>query len=271
MLTFALQNLQIYISQRHDGSFRRHRAIEEFLADQQLLKKNSQLIHIQLQNKDRVIVLDETHIFNDKKKKLIKADAVISNLAKADFQRGEKEAKQTLISMVLGDCFPLIFFDQKSKNIAMIHAGWEPLYLNILDQVWQRMMDLWQTSPQQIWAFLGPGIRAESYRTVHRPRQFQEPHWQKYIKYQNNTVKKSAIRLGEQATYWQIDLPSFIKDFVTTHHLPKSQFLDCQLDTYTLGDEFFSYRRSQELLAKGEQKAARLNNGRFFVTCQLSK
>lgn len=271
MLTFALQNIQIYISQRCDGSFRRHRAIKEFLANQQLLKKNSQLIYLQLQNKDRVIVLDRADIFNEKRKQLIKADAVMSNLSKADFQRGEQETKQTLISMVLGDCFPLIFFDQKSKNIAMIHAGWEPLYLNILDQVWSRMLNLWQTSPQQIWAFLGPGIRAESYRTVNKPRQFQEPHWQKYIKYQKKAVKKSITQSQEPTVHWQIDLPGFIKDFLKTHHLPKSQLLDCQLDTYALADDYFSYRRSQELLLKGDQKAARLNNGRFFVCCQLIK
>lgn len=273
MLTFSLKNLKIYISQRADGDFRQHQTIEHFFKNKQLITNHCQFLYLQLENNNQQVVIDEKQIAN-KKNQLLKGDAIISNFKKAAFQKNEREANQTLISMVLGDCFPLIFFDQKSQNIAMIHAGWEPLYLGILDQVWQTMLNLWQTTPQQIWAFLGPGIRAESYWVANQPRQSQTAHWQKYIKKQQKHVKKQPFnqqqnQLTTPVLGWQIDLPGFIKDFLDKQNFPKQQLIDCQLDTYILTDEFFSYHRSQELLAKGEDKAAQLANGRYFVTCQL--
>lgn len=269
MLTFSLQNLNIYISQRNDGNFRRHQAIEHFFLNKRLANPNDQFIYLHLENKNQLVIFNKEQLSKNKTSQLLTGDAIISH-----WQTGDKEANKTLISMVLGDCFPLIFFDQKSKNMAMIHAGWEPLYLDILDSVWQTMLNLWQTTPAQIWAFLGPGIRAESYWVDKEPRQSQDPHWQKYIKNRQNYMKTQHSSIKTQAKNnksWQIDLPAFIKkEFLERHNIPKQQLIDCQLDTYALSEEFFSYRRSQELLAKGEKKAAQAANGRFFVTCQLA-
>lgn len=257
MLIFSLKNLNIFISQRADGDFRQPQAVEQFLASQQLVGAEDQFVHLRLDNKDQVHVLDAEQLKSKQKSKqtslLLAGDAILS-----DWQKGDSQANKTLISMVLGDCFPLIFFDQKSKNMAMIHAGWEPLYLNILEQVWQQMLGLWQTKAEYLLVFLGPGIRAESYLVEKEPRQSQDPSWKKYIKQQQKTG------------LWQIDLPAFIKNqLFDIYKLPKQQLVDCQLDTYASPTDFFSYRRSQELLAVGDKKAAQSANGRFFVTCQL--
>lgn len=253
MLTFSLKNLNIFISQRADGDFRQTQAVEQFLAGRQLAGAEDQFVHLQLDNKDQVLVLDAKQLKSKQTSLLLTGDAILSH-----WQRGDSQANKTLISMVLGDCFPLIFFDQKSKNMAMIHAGWEPLYLNILDQVWQQMLELWQTKAEHLLVFLGPGIRAKSYVVEKEPRQSQDLSWQKYIKKQQTTG------------LWQIDLPAFIKNHLfEIYKLPKEQLIDCQLDTYASPTAFFSYRRSQELLALGNEKAAQLANGRFFVTCRL--
>ncbi|NLG06671.1 MAG: polyphenol oxidase family protein [Candidatus Pacebacteria bacterium] len=253
MLTFSLKNLNIFISQRADGDFRQTQTVEQFLASRQLVAAEDQFVHLQLDNKDQVLVLDAKQVKSKQTSLLLTGDAILSH-----WQRGDRQANKTLISMVLGDCFPLIFFDQKSKNMAMIHAGWEPLYLNILDQVWQQMLGLWQTKAEHLLVFLGPGIRAKSYLVEKEPRQSQDPSWKKYIKKQPDTG------------LWQIDLPAFIKNqLFETYKLPKQQLIDCQLDTYALPKEFFSYRRSQELLAVGNKKAAQSANGRFFVSCRL--
>jgi len=257
MLTFSLKNLNIFISQRADGDFRQTQAVEQFLASRQLAKADDQFVHLQLDNKDQVLVLDAKQLKSKQKSKqtslLLTGDAILS-----DWQKGDRQANKTLISMVLGDCFPLIFFDQKSQNMAMIHAGWEPLYLNILDEVWQQMLELWQTKAEHLLVFLGPGIRAKSYLVKKEPRQSQHPAWKEYIKKQ----KKTGL--------WQIDLPAFIKNHLfDIYKLPKEQLIDYQLDTYASPTKFFSYRRSQELLAAGNKKAAQSANGRFFVSCRL--
>lgn len=282
MLTFLLKDLVLYISERNDGDFRQTQHIREFLQAQPAIEEeNFHLLHLQLENKQQSIVLTNSELFSKQTTQIFVGDAILTN-----YKKGERETNQTLISMVVGDCFPLIFFDQKSKNIAMIHAGWEPLDLGILDRVWQQMTSLWGVKTKNIWAFLGPGIRAQSYCVASEPRQSQRPEWQQFIKkisfsqkakgQQQNLDKGQQpnrakdLHPNEEKEVWQIDLPGFIKDFLTRKGLPQEQLFDSQLDTYQLPDQFFSHRRSQEQLAKGEKPLAQANDGRFLVACQLS-
>jgi hypothetical protein len=159
MLIFSLKDLIVYISQRDDGNFRQTQQIREFLQTQPGIgEENFNLLHLQLENKDKCVIIDKKDLLAQKPWQVFIGDAIVTNCKK-----GERGANKTLISMVVGDCFPLIFFDQKSKNIAMIHAGWKPLYLGILDRVWQQMENLWKAKAKNIWVFLGPGIRAQSY------------------------------------------------------------------------------------------------------------
>jgi copper oxidase (laccase) domain-containing protein len=258
MLKFTLQDLAIFISERSEGSFRQARAIRQFLEKQSSLEQEDfNLLHLQLENKSRQVVIEEKDLSERKATQIFTGDAILTN-----FKGGEKRANKTLISMVVADCFPLIFFDQKSKNVVMVHTGWQPLYLGILDEVWQKMLKLWQAQPANIWAFLGPGIRAQSYCLASKPRQSQDLNWQKFIKEQERRQANLETR------QWQIDLPGFIKDFLLKKGLPITQLLDSQLNTYS-DERFFSYRRSQELKELGQKELAGSGKERFFLVCQL--
>ena len=239
MLNFNFQNIKIAFSERIDGDFRQIQPakIKSFLDREWGQAKNSLLL---LDNLDQIIVLDEDNFGQN-----FAGDAVLSN-----FKSSGETRKETRISMVVGDCFPLIFFDQKSKNIAMVHAGRKPLSLGILDKVWAMMLEQWQTSSENIWAFLGPGIRKQSYLMPEKPLQADEENWQAFI-------KKSDLNADRP---WQIDLPGFIKYFLQEKDFVMSQFQDSQFDTFTLEKQFFSHRRSQ---LTGEE------DGRFIVACRL--
>jgi copper oxidase (laccase) domain-containing protein len=259
MLKFTLQDLPIFISERSDGSFRQARVIRQFLEQESFVgQENFNLLHLQLENKKEQIVIEKKDLSERKATQIFTGDAILTN-----FKRGEKRANKTLISMVVADCFPIIFFDQKSKNMAMVHAGWQPLYLGVLDETWSKMMRLWQTQPTNLWAFLGPGIRAQSYCLTSKPRQIQDPNWRNFIKEQ----EKSQDNL--ETGLWQIDLPGFIKNFLSKKGLTNKQLLDSQLNTYSDG-RFFSHRRSQELKELGQKKTAGLVDGRFMVLCELA-
>jgi copper oxidase (laccase) domain-containing protein len=267
MLTFSLKELFLYISQRDDGNFRHASQIKKFLqAQPKIREENFNLIHLQLENKKQVIVLEEKNFLSKESTQIFLGDALLTNLKK-----GNRGTNKTLISMVVGDCFPLIFFDQKTKNIAMIHAGWEPLYLGILKQVWQQMEDLWELEAENFWAFLGPGIRAESYCVLNEPRQSQHADWKNFIKkvVRSKKNQEQDKKKNMERELWQLDLPGFIKYFLTSKGLKQEQLIDSGLDTYALPDQFFSYRRSQEQSIEGKKQLALENNGRFFVACQL--
>lgn len=259
MLKFTLQDLPIFISESSDGSFCQARAIKQFLKQQSLIgEKDFNLLHLQLENKNKCIILDKKDLLAKKPNQVFTGDAILTN-----FKKGERWTNKTLISMVVADCFPIIFFDQKTKNIAMVHAGWQPLYLGVLDEAWSKMMKLWQTQAENLWVFLGPGIRAESYCLPNKPRQSQDINWQKFIKQQEQS------KSGLKTKLWQIDLPGFIKDFLFKKGLPVKQLLDSGLDTYS-DKRFFSHRRSQELKDSDQKESAEVNNGRFIVVCELA-
>jgi copper oxidase (laccase) domain-containing protein len=108
---------------------------------------------------------------------------------------------------------------------------------------------------QKYLGFFGPGIRAQSYCVASEPRQSQRPEWQQFIKrisfsqkakgQQQNLDKGQQpnrakdLHPNEEKELWQIDLPGFIKDFLTRKGLPQEQFLIARLDTYQLPDQFF--------------------------------
>ena len=258
MLKFTLQDLPIFISESSDGSFRQVREVRQFLKEQGLGEEEFSLLHLQLENKEKCIVLDKKDLLAKKPNQVFIGDAILTNL-----KNGQKRTNKTLISMVVADCFPIIFFDQKTKNIAMVHAGWQPLYLGVLDETWAKMMDLWQTQAENLWVFLGPGIRAESYCLAQEPRQSQDINWQKFIKQQKQSESELKAKL------WQINLPAFIKDFLFKKGLSAKQLLDSGLDTYS-DKRFFSHRRSQELKSLGQKKSAEVKDGRFMVVCELT-
>lgn len=270
MQQFNLQELAIFVSNKKDGSFRQAQGIKEFLQKQSSLgEEDFNLLHLQLENKNKVIVLEEEKLLSEKSDQVFIGDAILSNLS--NIRKGERSTNKTLISMVVGDCFPLIFFDQKSKNVAMVHAGWEPLYLNILDRVWQQMEKLWGVQVGNLWAFLGPGIRAQSYCVTSKPRQSQHLEWQEFIKKvrQSHKNEDKEQKNEQKRELWQIDLPGFIKNFLTSRGLSQEQLIDSALDTYALPEQFFSHRRSQEQQVEGKVQLAQTSNGRFFVACQL--
>ena len=57
------------------------------------------------------------------KKKRFKADAVITN------------KKNLPIGILTADCVPILIYDDTSKNIAAIHAGWKGAYKGIIHKV----------------------------------------------------------------------------------------------------------------------------------------
>lgn len=258
MFKLFLQDLPIFISERSDGSFRQAQEVRQFLKEKVLVKQQEfSLLHLELENRQKCIVIEKKDLLDEKPWKIFTGDAIVTNLKKE-----ERGVNKTLISMVVGDCFPIIFFDQKTKNMAMIHAGWQPLYLGILDKTWSKMMKLWQTQAENLWVFLGPGIRAESYYLSSKPLQSQDLSWQKYIKQKKKKNNHSKTEL------WQVDLPAFIKDFLFNKSLPVKQLLDSQLDTYS-DKRFFSYRRSRESEGLSQKEMLTASRKRFMLVCEL--
>ena len=61
------------------------------------------------------------------------------------------------------DCIPVFFIDTKRKAIGLAHSGWRGTVNDIIYETVKKMSELFGTDPEDIRAFVGPGICAEHY------------------------------------------------------------------------------------------------------------
>jgi len=67
------------------------------------------------------------------------------------------------LSMRFADCVPVLLHDAARGVIALAHAGWPGVVAGILGATLRSMRDAFGCRPDDVWAGLGPAIRAECY------------------------------------------------------------------------------------------------------------
>jgi YfiH family protein len=65
---------------------------------------------------------------------------------------------EVLLTTVHADCLPVYFFDPEKKAIGLVHAGWRGSVLGIAAKAARKMADVFSCRPEDIRAFIGPGI-----------------------------------------------------------------------------------------------------------------
>lgn len=147
------------------------------------------------------------------------------------------------LTMVVGDCFPIVLFDPKTMTIAMIHGGWRSLLQNIIDLTVKELQHFdYHCSVQNLTAWIGPGLRKDSNVLQDEPLQFTFPQWETYVQH---------ARKG-----YSIDLVQFITDRLLANQVTPDHIFDSGIDTYADPNHFFSHRRS---VMAGD------DDGRFIV------
>jgi YfiH family protein len=68
------------------------------------------------------------------------------------------------LSMRFADCVPVLFHDSLRGVIAIAHAGWPGVVVGVLGATVRAMCDAFSCRPQEVWAGIGPAIRAECYQ-----------------------------------------------------------------------------------------------------------
>jgi YfiH family protein len=63
-----------------------------------------------------------------------------------------------MLGILTADCLPILINDPKNHAIGAIHAGWRGLINNIIPNTIKKMIDTYQTDPQQLIVSIGPSI-----------------------------------------------------------------------------------------------------------------
>jgi len=158
-----------------------------------------------------------------------KGDAMVTN------ERG------VFLSVLGADCTPVLFSNADGSIIGAAHAGWKGAVTGVVEAVVEKMCAL-GAKRETISACIGPTIHQSSYEVQ-----------QDFIDQLNeiSNIPPKPYLLEEQSRCY-FDLPAYLREQCNRS---KIKVEDLGLDTYTLKDDFFSYRRNthEKLIDYGRQ------------------
>ncbi|MCY4050711.1 MAG: peptidoglycan editing factor PgeF [Gammaproteobacteria bacterium] len=135
------------------------------------------------------------------------------------------------LAVVVADCAPVLFADSENGVIGAAHAGWRGALSGIVDNVVNRMCAL-GAERRSIVAAVGPSIQQTSYEVG---EEFME-----YFLGSGDHQNKQYFHIDDTGIYF--DLPGYIVKRMTAQGITQIDRL--LYDTYSMEQEFFSYRRS---------------------------
>lgn len=160
-----------------------------------------------------------------------KTDALITN----------KTGVYLVISVA--DCLPVMLFDPINKAIGNIHSGWRGTAKHIVTNTINKMKSEFGTDPQNLIAFIGPGIGCDNFEVG---GEVAEQFDKKYVlrKEIDNTLLQA--KGGEVMEKYLIDLKAVVKAELLKTGVKSNKIDLCNYCTYTEADMLHSYRRDKE-------------------------
>jgi polyphenol oxidase len=134
-----------------------------------------------------------------------------------------------ILGSLTADCCPVLLSDPGAQVIGCAHAGWKGALAGVTDATVIKMEEL-GAKRGHIRAVLGPTISQKAYEVGAEFRaKFPSESAQRFV---------PSARTG----YFMFDLPGYLSDRMRSFGL--GEVIDTGLCTYTLADDFFSYRRA---------------------------
>ena len=193
------------------------------------VKKNLKIVKNKFSKKSKeIFLLHQIHsnkfVYINKSYKTkikIKADAAITN------------QKKLPLGILTADCVPILIYDNKSKIIAAIHAGWKGAYKGIVEKV-IRFMEKKGCDRKNIHAAIGPCISQKNYNV-------KEDFLRKFIK----KNKKNTVFFKKRNDMIYFNLSKYVKSQLKINKISKIDHIN--IDTFDNKNNFFSARRSLRL------------------------
>lgn len=164
--------------------------------------------------------------------RVINADGVRNRDREGDALITDCIAKS--IGVRTADCVPILLLDCRSRAIGAIHAGWRGTLAGIVKHAIEKMREDFETDPTDVYAAMGPCIRACCYLVdLDVADQFSPffPEWQPI-----------TSRDGKRA----LDLPEANRRQMQETGVSSERIFDCGLCTTCQTADFYSFRREPE-------------------------
>lgn len=127
------------------------------------------------------------------------------------------------------DCVPIFLYDKKNKIIAGVHSGWRGTQKQILKKTLQKLNDEFNSSPENIFVFVGPSISKKNYEVG---REVADQFDSKYYSIVNDKI--------------MLDVSKINYDFLREFGIPENQIEVSNLCSFEEKQLLHSYRRDGE-------------------------
>lgn len=163
---------------------------------------------------------DVVNLSSEKIESITQSDALVTN-------------KRKLPMMIFtADCVPLIFYDEKAKNIGLAHAGWKGTFLQIAKNTVESMVNSYGSKVEDIKVFIGPHISFENYKV-------SEELIEKFAELKVDNYYK---QVGDD---YYLNLEEINKQVLIRNGILEKNITSSGLCTVRDNDKFFSYRKDK--------------------------
>ncbi len=141
------------------------------------------------------------------------------------------------LTVMAGDCVPILFYDSVKKVIAVAHAGWRGTYKKIAQHTVEKMTTEFGCVPSDIFAGIGPSISQKNYEVDLPVYNEFEKSFENSAQFFLKTNKKDKYYLN----LWEANKLQLI-----SVGLPEQNIEIAGLCTFEQNNLFFSARRGDE-------------------------
>ncbi len=164
------------------------------------------------------------------KEYVLEADALITD------RRG------LFLFLVVADCLPTIFFDEKRSVVSLAHLGWKSTDKKLAPTVVGFMKEHYGSNPADIVVGIGPGVKKESYRFPNPLKRELRAEWKPFLDCSTDG-------------FTAIDVVGYNRRQLIDAGVREEKIFVSDVDTITSRD-FFSHYRAQRTGEKEGRFAA---------------
>lgn len=170
-----------------------------------------------------------------------------TGIAKVDWQDAGKrqdgcdglvtDAQRLPLSLIFGDCVPLLLYDRVQHVLGFVHAGWRSTVNGAGTALLWSMIAGYNTNAADVLACIGPSIGPDSFEVGHEVVDMVRaklPDAEHLLSWRNGTQSNPYFDLWE-ANALQLEALG----------VPRAQIEIAGIDTAQRTDEFFSHRAEQ--------------------------
>jgi YfiH family protein len=142
------------------------------------------------------------------------------------------DKKNLYLFLLIADCLPIIIYDPVKSVLALLHAGWKGLDLEIAKKGVKGLGENFNSNPKDLIIGIGPCVHKESF-IKENPSQLNDPKWRPYLKKMKDDK-------------YQVDLLGFVLEQLSDIHIQKKNIFVSKIDT-AKDERFFSHVRDKNL------------------------